>query len=289
MRWVRYNQARSLELYAPAVPDAAGSFVVVDCYGGAVQAATAADYTPTATTLGAVAPAGSRTLTLASTAGLVAGRDYLLGGPESEGGEFVKVKSVDSGAVVSIVRAVRRNRAVGAALASTRVLFPVAAIASPGRGYRIEWTWASGGEAQPVVDIPFDVTRYAPVTFTTFESVRALDALASKRVPEGAWTPEVLATAWTMLLRRVAAKISPGGVVGTVDLSIPHAYLTLVVMLEPGAGEDETAALIARLEKRFTQELDAALASLPTDDNQDGDSRTGESGWGTRTIRIIRG
>lgn len=290
MRWVPLAKAKSLEMVAPLVPDAAGTFTVSDVSGGELQASTAAGYVALNTTLAAAAAAGARTLTVTSTVGFVAGRSYLLGGPEATGGEFVLVGRVVNGTTLTLVRALRSARAIGDTIASTRVTFPIAAgtSATCGRNLRIEWTWESGGVAQDPVVLPFDVTRYAPVTFCNTESVRTLDPLVSKRIADGTYMPALLDTSWTMLLRRVAAKVAPGGVAGTVDLTIPHGYLTLVLLLEPGAGDTETDAHIARLETRFTQELDAALAALAIDSDQDGDGKTGEAGWGRRTITLIR-
>lgn len=290
MRWVPVTKGGSLSIYAPRVPDAAGTFVVARVTGGIIQASTAAGFTPLATTLSAPAPAGSRTMTLVSTTGVVAGRLYQVGGPEATGGEFVLVTKVTGATTLAIARPLRAARASGDAFASTLVTFPIAAAtaAVAARNHRVEWDWASGGEDQDPLALPFDVTRYSPVTYASTETVRRRDALASKRIPEGTWMPDVLADAWTMLLRRVAAKVPPGGIVGTVDLTIPHEYLTLVLLLEPGAGTTEADAQLARLETRFSQELDAAMATLATDENQDGDAQTGEPGWGTKSIPFRR-
>lgn len=290
MRWVPVNQGGTLAVNAPRVPDAAGTFVVSDVTGAVVQASTTAGFTPLATTLTAPAPAGSRTMTVASTAGVVAGRLYQVGGPEATGGEFVQVAKVTGATTLALVRPVRTARASGDAFASTRVTFPVAAqaAAQAARNYRVEWSWESGGEDQDPLVLPFDVTRYSPVTYASAESVRRRDPLASKYTPEGTWMPDVLSDSWTMLLRRLAAKVPPGGIVGTVDLSIPHEYLTLVLLLEPGAGTTEADAQLARLETRFSQELDAALATFALDENQDGDAKTGEPGWGRRSLSLIR-
>jgi hypothetical protein len=290
MRWVPVNQGGTLAVYAPRVPDAAGTFTVASVTGGVIQSSGAAGFTALSTTVNATAPAGSRTLTLASTTGVVAGRLYLLGGPEAVGGEFVLVTKVTGATTLSLARPLRTARATGDTFASTRVTFPITAAtaATAGRNFRVEWEWVSGGEDQDPLALPFDVTRYSPVTYASVESVRRRDPLASKYIPEGTWMPDTLADAWTMVLRRVAAKVPPGGVVGTVDLTIPHEYFTLVLLLEPGAGTTEADAQLARLETRFSQELDAAMATLSLDEDQDGDAKTGEPGWSTHSIRFLR-
>lgn len=290
MRWVPVGKAKTLAFVAPKVPDAPGTFTVYDVSGGILQVSEAAGHVVTATTLTAPAPAGSRTLTVASTTGFVAGREYLVGGSTDTGGEFVRVSKVTSATTLALAMALRTARSSGDALASTRVTFAIGAGATAvcGRNFRIEWEWASGGESQDPITIPFDVTRYSPVSSASVETVRTLDALVGKRIPDGTWMPAVLATAWDMLLRRVAAKIPPGGVAGTIDLTIPHGYLTLVLLLEPGAGDPDIAAHLARLETRFGQELDAAMGALATDHDQDGDAKSGEPGWGTRSIAFVR-
>jgi hypothetical protein len=290
MRTVPYQKVATIEFLAPAVPDGAGTFIVYNVSGAVQQASTAASFTPLSTTLTGNHAAGVTALVLADTTGVVAGRKYLLAGPEETGGEWVLVRKVVDGTHLTLARGLLQARSSMDTFQSTRVTFTVGAVATAnsGRNFRIEWEWASGLVTQPPAVLPFDVCRYTPVTGCTFETVRTLDPLAAKRIPQGTWMPDLLTLTWDMLLRRVAAQLAPGAVVGTVDLSLPHGYLTLVVLLEPGAGEEETRELIDRLERRFKQELDACMSSLSTDENGDGNAKSGEPGWGTHSIPLQR-
>jgi hypothetical protein len=45
-----------------------------------------------------------------------------------------------------------------------------------------------------------------------------------------------------MILAQIASKVDPGGIVGALDLTVPHAYLTRALILEASATTAETAA-----------------------------------------------
>lgn len=285
MRWVQLNVPSVLTADAPRRPVGVGTYVVLDVSGGTLQAAAAPTLDAVSTTLTVLAPAGSSTLTLASVAGLVVGRRYLLGGPEPTGGETVTIRSV-AGLVVTTVRPLRAAQAVGATLQGTRLSFPVGApsITTPCRNRRIEWTPAAGDEDLALV-LPFDVPRYAPVTYLVIEDLRDLDPLLAKRLSAGTWLPAVIARAWDVLLGHVSQKIDPGGVAGTVDLTIAHGYLVRALLAET-AGQDTEA--VAYLQIRYQQERDNALGALAYDLAQTGAAKSGAGGWSARSIPLVR-
>ncbi len=270
MHWLQYNQAGTLAADLPHRPDAAGAFVVSDAGGGTVQSSTAAVLDTVDTTLSAQAAAGALTLTLTTTAGMAAGRRYLVGGPEPTGGETVTVRSVDSGTQVTLVRRLRAARALGVTLQGTRVSFALNAIATIGRGYAVAYTYATGGVAQPPYQLVFDVTLYAPRSYLTLEDVRDVDPLLAKHLPEGSWLPAVVDLAWRRILRRLAASVKPGAFKGIVDFTDCHAYAVRLALAESGGNAPELVAHRELLTARFLEEFAAVTAVTPVDTNQDG-------------------
>lgn len=285
MRWVQLATARTLSCDLPRRPSAAGTFVVYAPAGGVVQSSTAATLDSVDTTLSGAAAQGATSVSVTSATGITAGRRYLLGGAEADGGEVVLVRSV-SGTTITLARALQYARASGTAFASARVSFAVGASAAAaiGRGYRVEYTWPAG-DAQQVEVVPFDVTRFTPSSSLTTDDLRSLDAQIGKKVSSGVWLPDVIERTWEMILRRVAQKAAPGGFAGLIDLTTAHDYLTRAVLLE-SAG-DEFAATRNDLRARFEQEFDAALAAAAYSDASTGAVTTG-GGW-HRGVRLVRG
>jgi hypothetical protein len=295
MRVVPYQSDSSVVFQAPVEPEDTGYYTVYNVMGGIVQDRALATFVPYSDTLGAGASAGATALVVSDTTGRAAGDKLLLGvypPDETTGAEWVTIKKVVDSTHLTLVNGLQSARVTGDSLVSTVVSFPLSAAATalPGRNYRIVWEWSRNGDGaiQPNAVVPFDVCRYFPISSCTFQTVRTLDPLAVKRVPQGTWLPDLLALSWDMVLRRIASKLPPGSVVGTIDLSVAHAYLTLVVLLEPGAGEEDTARMIERLERRFAQELDLAMSALSTDETGDGNAKSGEPGWGTHSIALQR-
>ena len=282
MRFVQISTATTLTHDLPTRPSAAGTFIVYSREGGVQQASTAASLDAVNTTLNGAAALGALTLVVTSATGIVVGRRYLVGASEALGGEWVTVSLV-SGTTVTLARRLRRAQATGAAFASTRVSMTIPSIATPARNYRARYAWP-GADALPDVDVPFDVTRYTPVTSLTTEDLRDLDPLVSKRIAEGTWLPAVIAEAWEQMLRHVAAKLDPGAVVGAVDLTTPHQYLVRALLAETGTG-DEAREYREAMATRYAQERDAALGSLAVDKEQDGTAQP--SGW-YRGIAMVR-
>lgn len=286
MRWVQLNVPRSLTVDLPRRPSAAGTFVAKTVSGATLQTATAPTLDAVNTTLTAGVAAGASVLPVTDATGITAGRRFLLGGAESVGGEMVTVRSVAS-LNVTLMRPLRAAQATGATLQGTRLTFAIGAAGcpAPGRNYRIEWTPASGDEDLALV-LPYDVTRYAPVTYLTLEDLRDLDPILSKRLSAGTWLPAVVDRAWTVLLGHVSQKIDPGGVAGTVDLTLAHGYLTRALLAETAGKDDETVAYLEDMRTRYAQERDNALGALAYDASQTGVAKNG-TGWARRSIRLV--
>lgn len=265
MRWVQYQHAGTVTAYLPERPDAAGlSARVLDPAGGVLQAAATIAREATDTTLASPATAGTRTLVATSAADVQVGRRYQLGGTEDAGGEDVLVRAKATN-TLTLARPIRTDRAAGVTLRSTRVDVTVstASTATCQRHLVAEVTYTVTS-ARPLWVEDFDVTRYAPQTALTLEALRAIDPIVAKRLPEGTWWPELRDLTWDRLLRRVAGKVAPGALVGTVDLTDAHGYL---VLADLATGDPDRGPA---LEARFRQELDATLASSAIDSEQAG-------------------
>ena len=285
MRFVEVDRATTLSIDLPRRPSAAGTYVVADRRGGVVQASAAASLDAVSTTLSASADAGALSVTVTSATGITVGRRYLLAGSEDAGGEVVTVRSVAS-TTVTLARRLLSARASGVSFASSRVSFALPAIASPERAYRVEYTYP-GADDRPGVAVPFDVTRWTPVTSLTLEDVRDIDPLVVKRLPAGLWLPALRDDAWEMLCRHIATRIDPGSVVGTVDLTVAHGYLVRALLAESAGDGPEVSAYRERMARRYAEERDGVLGTLAVDRGQDG-SATLRDAW-TRHLPIMRG
>lgn len=286
MRFVLLDTAATLAVDLPARADATPTFVVRNPAGGTVQASASVTLGTSNTTLSGAASAGATSVSVTSASGITAGRKYLVGGREDEGGERVTVRSV-SATTVTLARALRAAKASGAAFQSTRVEMAVASTtpSAVGRHWRAEVTWAVSSASQPTHVVAFDVVRFQPVSTLDGDAIADLDPTLAKRLPAGTWLPGVLDQCWDMVLRRVAQQKNPGSLVGTLELTTAHAYLVRATLAETG-GED-WAAYRDDMRQRFKDELDAALGAAAIDDDGDGSVEQHE-GW-RRTVLVERG
>jgi len=284
VRWVQLAGSGSIAFDLPSRPTGAGTAVVRDAAGAQLEAPTPT-LDPVNTTLSATAAAGAASLSVASATGVTAGRRYLLGGPESTGGESVLVASV-SGTTVTLARPVARAKASGVAFQGARVTVAVttASTAAAARQRRVEWTDPDTGE---VIAVPFDVTRYAPRSHLTESLLLDFDAALRKRLPQGAWLPALIERAWDMVLDDLSTKERhPGGYAGVIELTTAHAYRVRALVAET----DTTAeGVVYRddMRERFRQELDLALASVAYDRAGDGVAAVGKAVW--RGFPLVRG
>jgi hypothetical protein len=254
-----------------------------------LQASTSAGYTALSTTLNGAATAGSTTIVLSDASGVVVGRQYQLGGSEREFGETVLVVAVSSN-TVTLAQPVLKNRANGTTFKSTRVTFAIGTgvTASPLTNCFLEYTYAYGSVTQDLVIVPFDVVRYNPVSFVDSQALRRLDPQLFKRVASGLYLQGVIDNTWDSLLDKIAAKVPPGAVVGTIDLTRAHCFLVFIELLTMGANNAETRELLAFLERKFAESFTETLGRLAIDSDQDGDAVTGEKGFVVSSIKVIR-
>lgn len=282
MRWVQLAGTGSLTYDAPSRPTGAGTAVVRDLHGGALETVTPV-LDSVSTTLSAAAAAGAASLSVTSGTGLAAGRRYFVDGAEAEGGEALTALAV-SGTTVTTVRRMQRAHASGATFRATRLTFAITAASTqnPGRNLRVEWTSPEG----LVVAIPFDVTRYAPVSALTVEDLVDDDPQLLRRVAAGEHLPARIARAWDILLKHIAQNYAPGGLTGAVDLTVAHAYLVRALLQEGAGKSDEAVRQLEDLRKRYENERDNALGAAAYDAQQTGNAANGQH---RRMIRLVRG
>lgn len=283
MRFVEVNRTATLKANLDMRPSSAGTFIVSDRSGGAVQASTVPTLNAVSTTLSVAANAGDQTLTLTSATSVVVGNRYLLGGTEATGGEFVTVKSIASN-VVTLVRRIITSKASGASFVSTEVSFPIAAISGPGRAYRVEYTYDSN---RPSFVLPFDVTRWTPVSYLTIEDLRDIDPNITKKLPAGIWLPAMMNETWEILQNHIASKVDPGGVVGSVDLTTAHGYLLKAILAESAGTSAEVTTYRDMMYKRYLEERDNSLSNMSYDEYQTGKASMHRGYY--RNIKLVRG
>lgn len=285
MRYVTLGRSGTLVVTLPRRPSGAGTSTVFTAEASQLETVT-----PTLdsvnTTLSAAAAAGARTLSATSATGVVAGRRYLVGGPETSGGEMVTVASV-SGTTLTLARSLRRAQASGATFVSTRLSFAIttSSTAQARRNLRVEWL---DPDTSDLLAIPFDVTRWSPLTTLTTEDLRAGDALFTKRLPPDLWLPDVMADAWDKITDALATKGRvPGNFTGTIDLTRAHSYLTRALLAEGMTRDAESSAYIEDMRARYRQELDETLAGLAYDEQGSGAAATGKGQW--QGFPMVRG
>ncbi len=267
-------------------PDASPAFVVRDAAGASLATGTASlDSVDTALSSGA--GAGALSLSLTSAAGVVVGRRYVVESSEDTGGEVVTIASI-SGTTATLARPLLKARASGVAFYGTRVscAVPASACTTIARGCRVDVTYTVSTAARPVLSLEFDVTRYALRTGITLEHVRDLMPTVAKYASAGTVWPRLFDLAWERIVSRIAQQKDPGGLVGAIDLTQPHALAVLLLVAEQSVSE-EFAARAADLRTRLDTELTAILASRAFDDDQDGAVEPHEGFF--RTINITRG
>jgi hypothetical protein len=300
MHFVTLSTAKTLYFELPLRCDDGATFVVKSPSGGTVQASASVTRTSVDTTLNGALAAGATTATVTSASNVRVGGRYIIGSAgngtatrEDLGAEVVTIKS-KSGTTLTLTTPLRYAHASGELFQSREVSCVVAAasVASVGRHYRIEVTYsaddgtAASTVAQPVHVESFDVVRYTPVTSLDFAQVQALDPVLVKRLPAGFWWPAVRDATWEMVLRRVAAKTDPGALVGAVNLTTAHGYLVREVLAET-AGE-EWRPYREDMARRFTEEMDATVSTMPVDGDQDGQIEAHER-VAMQTIDVARG
>ena len=284
MRYAVLTKTATLVVTLPTRPTGAGTAVVRESSGGALETIT-----PTLdsvnTTITADVAAGRATLAVTSATGITRGRRYLLDGAEDGGGEQVTVTGISS-LTLTLARVLRRAHASAATFVSTRLSFPItaASTATVGRNLRVEWT---DPDTSDVVAVPFDVVRWSPLTTLTSEDLRGADPLFTKRIPADLWLPDTITAAWDKITDALATKGRvPGGFAGTIDLTRAHSYLCRALLAEGFTRDAEGAAYIDDMRGRYRQELEETLAGIAYDEGGSGAAKTGAGEW--RGVPLVR-
>lgn len=286
-RWVQKDVGGTVytdELFERA--DASPTFAVLSEDGGSLATGTAT-VDSVNTTLSSGVGDGAVSLSVTSATGIAVGRRYYLTAGEDAGGEVVTIAAI-SGTTLTLARPTLRAHASGAAFYSTRVscVIPSSACTQVRRGCRVEIAYTVSAAARPVVSLEFDVTRYALRTGLTLEHVRDLDPSVVRKSAKGTVWPALFAMAWERIVSRIAQQKDPGGLVGALDLTQPHALAVLLLVAEQSSDADSIARA-EQLRQRLDAELVAILASRAFDDDQDGAVEPHEGFY--RTISITRG
>lgn len=286
MRFILKDFGGSFSINLPRTPDTGTVTGSLYTPGGGELGAASVTVDTFSTTLAASASLGALQLTLSSSAGASTWNQYLLDGPESQGGEMVTLKAV-SGSTATLLRPLLLSHASGATLGGVKVTIGVSAAqaATIGRHHRVKLSYQSSGADQEPVFLSFDVTRYSLQSNLNAESLRNLDPTLSKKIPAGTDLNQLKESTWRMILNRVAQNYAPGALVGTIDLTDVHALLIRSELaLIAGAEFQEYRDKLAQ---RFQEELDACLGAAAFDNNQDGAVASNEGFL--HSIRLSRG
>jgi hypothetical protein len=302
LHFVQLDKAKTLRVDLPLRCDSGATFVVKSPSGGTVQSSASVTRNGVDTTVSGALAVGATTLTVLSATGIKRGKRYAIGNAgngtaanEERGGEVVTVKGI-SGTTVTLARPLTRAQDNGALFQSREVELAIASTTptTVGRHWRAEITWsADDGTAASTVSqstfiVPFDVVRFDPVSTATEDDLFDMDPVAPKRLPAGLVWHSLRDRAWEMILRRVAAKVDPGALVGTIDLTSAHVYLIRALLAETAGQEPERVQYRELMAQRFGEEFEAAVSTQPVDNDQDGAVERHE-GVSMHTIDLRRG
>lgn len=286
--FVLLNTGGSFHVHLPRKPDA-GTVTASFYLPSGTSNGTGSISVPTASsTVNAAANIGALSLNVGSTTNFKVGHRYIVGNsdPDEYTAEHITVKSKTSN-TITLLRPLMFDHASGDTIASSQVNITVSAAQASelGMGHRVELSYQVSGSAQPVVVDTFSVTRYLPISHLNIETLRDLDPTLTKKIPSGTSFNDLMEQTWNMVLNRVAINYSPGSLVGTINLTVPHAFLVRMTLAEI-AGPDflEYRNLMAQ---RFQEELNFALGSCVFDADQDG-STNGRNDKYVRQMVIVR-
>ena len=203
------------------------------------------------------------------------GHRLLIDGPEENLGEMVTVKSftVSGGShqTVQLMRPLIYSHAVTSSVQDTSVTvtIPSSCTQTVGQNYYIKLDYIASGSSTPAESIvkSFDVSRFVPVTTLSIEDLRDFDPQLGKKGLAGLNVNSLMKKAWELILARVGARGTMGGMVGSVDFTTPHSYLTRRMIAELDPEQKEYADMLAQ---RFNEEFEAVISVTPMDRNMDG-------------------
>lgn len=267
----QYNGQGYLEFLMPEKADVDSVVATIYNSEGAIVSASVT-YTSSSVSklLQSPVSAGLSFLPLDSTSGIQPGKRYLLDGKEEFGGEFVTVRSLATGPTgVNLFRPTIAQHASGALLQGTsvKVLISGSSTETIEKNFYCKLAYEVNSEPQPELHKSFHVTRFVPVTNLSIEDLRDFDPQLGKKGLSGLHLKNLVDTAWEMILSRVGARGNMGGLVGSIDLTVPHSYLVRRLILENDPERKEQADAFSQ---RFNEEFEASMGVVAHDVDGDG-------------------
>lgn len=237
------------------------------------------------TTLSGSINANSKTFSVVSGSGITRNGVYLLDGPETGGGEAVKVRTI-SGSNITLVAPTTFAHAASSSFYSTRITISLTGslFTKATSNNRIRVDYKTSGAPQTAEYISFDAVAYVPVSKLTLADIKVLAPNVNTALPASVDWSGIKETAWNMLLTRIKANAHPGGVVGVLELTTAHGYLVRSLLAQE-AGDSFDQYRITMHDKAM-EELNVVLSVASVDINQDGRIAANERyGISTRLIR----
>lgn len=227
----------------------------------------------TSSSLSIAAAAGVNTLTVVSSTGFKVGDMLYVTNTDRtiESSEAVSIKSI-SGNVLTLQRPLTTPQASGNIVGKSRIKITITASQAEniGKNYVIKINYSVLGDEQPTIFHSFTVSKYLPVSNLTLLDLSSLDSTVYKKFPSTFDFQKTKDLTWGMLLQRLAANYDPGGLVGTVNFTVAHAYLILMVIYETAGSDYEQQRIV--MAERFEKEFTSACASAAYDEKQVGNT-----------------
>lgn len=270
-QFIEKNQGGSIWFDLPRIGDL-GS-VTASVYsntGNDLGSSTVVEYF-TSSSLSTAAAAGTNTLTLVSSTGFKVGDMIYVTNTDRtiEASEAVSIKNI-SGNILTLQRPLTTPQASGNVVAKSRIKITITAAqaANIGKNYVIKINYKTLTEDQPTLFQSFTVSKYLPISNLTMNDLSSIDSTAYKKFPSTFDFQKTKEITWGMLLQRLAANYDPGGLVGTINFTVAHAYLILMVIYETAGPDYDQQRLV--MAERFEKEFVSACASAAYDENQTG-------------------
>lgn len=226
--------------------------------------------------------AGDTEFTVNSLSGLRLDNQYVLKNSTYE--NLFAVKKIDpSTKVVESFRPLQQDFASGSTIMSPTIQFTFPDSLEYLLGYRLELEYLDFFGERKFETLAFNAVPYSLKSDLTLEILAGLDGLVEQKITSETNFTAMKEATWDSIVARVHTNKQLGTLVGTINLTTPHAYLVLV-QLAQGAGPDylEYRNMLAR---RFEEELTLVLTSIQTFGNSTG--QTKQKDW-FRTVQVIR-
>lgn len=288
LSFLLYNASGSFHIHLPQKADAGSVTASLYLPSGTSNGTASVTLEVASSSVNAAATAGATTLNIGSTTNFKVGHRYIVGNtdPDDYSAEHLTIKSKTTN-TIRLMRPLLWDHAANDPIVSSQINLDItpAQTSEIGKGHRVEISYRVSGSVQPVHVESFTVSRYTPISHINIETLRDLDPTLSKKIPSGLSWEDFKTQSWEMLLNRIELNYSAGSLVGTVNLTQPHAYMIRMLLAElAGVDYIEYRNLMAQ---RFDEELKYALGACVFDADQDG-STTGKNDKYVQKLRIIR-